>query len=269
MRVGIKPGQWGWTFDELIGSWRAADEAGFDIISCFDHVSAAPAGLAAWDAAALLTAMAGATQRAALAVDVLNVSLREPFLLAGQLAVAQAFSGGRLQVGLGAGSHHLARFDHAALGRPFPTLAQRRERLAHCCQAFPALWRGEQVSDAELGLHAATLGPLGIKPPPVYVGGSGLGTIAVAVRHADGWNAVIRDAEHFAELTARVDRLCVELGRDRPLLRAAQVFLRDVALSDARRLVGELAELGAESTTFVLVEERGPRAVHKLARAAL
>jgi alkanesulfonate monooxygenase SsuD/methylene tetrahydromethanopterin reductase-like flavin-dependent oxidoreductase (luciferase family) len=63
--------------------------------------------------------MAGLTEHVALAVDVLNVSLRHPFLLAGQLAVAQAASGGRVEVGLGAGSYHLARFDHQALGRPF------------------------------------------------------------------------------------------------------------------------------------------------------
>ena len=81
-------------FDELTASWRAAEAAGFDIVSCFDHVTAAPAGLRAWNAPSLLVAMAGRTERFALAVDVLNVSLRHPFLLAGQLAVAQAASGG-------------------------------------------------------------------------------------------------------------------------------------------------------------------------------
>src|SRR5438094_10505077 len=108
MRIGVKPGQWGWTFDELTTSWRAAEEAGFDIISSFDHVSAAPAGLAAWNAPSLLVAMAGVTERVALAVDVINVSLRHPFLLAGQLAVAQAASRGRVEVGLGAGPYPLA-----------------------------------------------------------------------------------------------------------------------------------------------------------------
>ena len=40
MQIGVKPGQWGWSFDELTASWRAAEEAGFDLLSCFDHVSA-------------------------------------------------------------------------------------------------------------------------------------------------------------------------------------------------------------------------------------
>src|ERR671937_239225 len=101
MRVGVKPGQWGWSFDELVASWQAAEDSGFDVVSCFDHVTAAPARLAAWNAPSLLTAMAGVTERVALAVDVLNVSLRHPFLLAAQLAVAQAAAGGRDGVGPG------------------------------------------------------------------------------------------------------------------------------------------------------------------------
>src|SRR5919204_6386701 len=106
MRIGVKPGQWGWNFDDLVACWRAAEEAGFEVVSCFDHVTSAPAGLAAWNAPSLLTAMAGVTERIALAVDVLNVSLRHPLLLAGQLAVAQAASGGRVEGGLRAGPPH-------------------------------------------------------------------------------------------------------------------------------------------------------------------
>jgi alkanesulfonate monooxygenase SsuD/methylene tetrahydromethanopterin reductase-like flavin-dependent oxidoreductase (luciferase family) len=269
VRIGVKPGQWGWSFEELVASWRAAEDAGFDIVSCFDHVTAAPAGLAAWNAPSLLTAMAAVTERIALAVDVLNVSLRHPFLLAGQLAVAQAASRGRVEVGLGAGSHHLARFDHASLGRRFPPLTDRRRTLARCCEVFPRLWRGEEVSDGELGLTAASLGPLGIVPPPIFVGGTSDETMAVAARLADGWNAVIADADHYAELAASIDGLCRRFERERPLRKAAQVFVRDVGLERAERLVAELEAAGAEAVTFVLVEERGPAAVRELAEAVV
>lgn len=74
MRIGVRPGQWGWSFPDLGASWEGAEEAGFEILSCFDHVSAAPKGLAAWNAPSLLAAMAARTTRIALAVDVLNVS---------------------------------------------------------------------------------------------------------------------------------------------------------------------------------------------------
>jgi alkanesulfonate monooxygenase SsuD/methylene tetrahydromethanopterin reductase-like flavin-dependent oxidoreductase (luciferase family) len=269
VRIGVKPGQWGWTWEELVASWQEAERSRFDLVSCFDHVSAAPAGMAAWNAPSLLVAMAGATRRVRLAVDVLNAALRHPFLLAGELAVAQAASGGRLQVGLGAGSFHLARFDHGALGIPFPPLAQRLDRLGRCCQVLPALWRGEEVSDAMLGLSRAALGPLGIAPPPTVVGGRSKRAMAVAARFADGWNAVVADAATFAALAREVDQVCAEVGRERPLEKQAQVFVRDVDLTQARALVEALGAAGAAAVTFVLVEERGPDAVRRLADIVL
>jgi hypothetical protein len=94
MRLGIKPGQLGWSFEQLVESWRVAEDAGFDLISCFDHVTTAPdLEGPAWDAPSLLSAMAGVTSRIALSVDVVNVALRNPALLAAQVAVAQAASG--------------------------------------------------------------------------------------------------------------------------------------------------------------------------------
>jgi alkanesulfonate monooxygenase SsuD/methylene tetrahydromethanopterin reductase-like flavin-dependent oxidoreductase (luciferase family) len=137
MRIGIKPGQWGWTFDELLVAWTKAEAEGFDLVSCFDHVSAAPAGNAAWDDPTLLAAMAGATSRIRVGVHVLNASLRPPLLPAGQLAVSQASSGGRLEVGSGPARGTWR--DHRVAGVPFPPFAERVRRLEACCRAFPAL----------------------------------------------------------------------------------------------------------------------------------
>ena len=207
MRIGVKAGQWGWSFEELLNAWTKAEAEGFDLLSCFDHVSAAPGGNVAWDAPTLLAAMAGATSRIRLAVHVLNVSLRPPFLLAGQLAVAQASSGGRLEVGLGTGSWHLARHDHRLAGVAFPPFAERVRRLEACCRTLPALWRGETVSDPVLGLDEAALGPLGIEPPPIVVGGTSDRVLAVAAAHADAWNASSVETDRFAELARRLTEL--------------------------------------------------------------
>ena len=83
--------------------------------------------------------------RITVAVRVLNVYLRHPYLLAGQLAVAQATSRGRLDVGLGAGSFHLARHDHEALAIPFPhsrTGSPGSRRCAACsrCCGVASAW---------------------------------------------------------------------------------------------------------------------------------
>jgi len=269
VRIGVKPGQWGWEFEDLAACWQTAEDCGFDVVSCFDHVSAAPAGLAAWDAPSLLTAMAGVTSRIRLSVDVINVALRHPFLLAGQLVVAQAASRGRIEVGLGAGSFHLARHDHLAVSIPFPPFGRRVELLAHCCDVLPRLFRGQRVSDPMLGFVDASLGPVDVPVPPIYVGGSSDRVLRVAAAHADGWNVVVSDAKRFAELSARVDALCRQLDRSRPLVKAAQVFVRDVGFSKARRLLDELDRAGADAATFVLVDEKGPRAVEQLAATVL
>jgi alkanesulfonate monooxygenase SsuD/methylene tetrahydromethanopterin reductase-like flavin-dependent oxidoreductase (luciferase family) len=263
VRIGIKPGQWGWTFADLERAWREAEAAGFAIISSFDHVTAAPAGAAAWDAPSLLCAMAGKTERAVIAVDVINSSLRNPFFLAGQLAVAQAASGGRLEVGLGAGSYHLARFDHGALGIEFPKHERRLRRLEACCRILPALWRGERVSDDELGLYDAALGPLGIQQPPIFVGGKSEGILAIAARHGEGWNAVEHDPEAYAALARRADELA-----EKPLRKTVQIFLRDVDIGTLRDRLVEFERVGAESATIVLTEE-GPEGVTRVAGAVL
>jgi alkanesulfonate monooxygenase SsuD/methylene tetrahydromethanopterin reductase-like flavin-dependent oxidoreductase (luciferase family) len=263
MRIGVKPGQWGWSFDELLAAWSKAEAEGFDLLSCFDHVSAAPTGNAAWDAPTLLTAMAGGTSRITLAVHVLNVSLRPPLLLAGQLAVAQASSGGRLEVGLGTGSWHLARHDHRSAGVPFPPFAERVRRLEACCRTFPALWRGETVTDDALGLDAASLGPLGIEPPPIVVGGTSERVLAVAAALADGWNASSVEANRFAQLSHRLEGLL----SSRTIERQVQLWLREVGIEGAHDAVARYGDAGAETIVFVLDEERAPDLIARLAAA--
>src|SRR5919204_3560618 len=243
IRIGIKPGQWGWTFGELSAAWDRAEALGFDVLACFDHVTALPANLAAWDAPTLLAVMAARTTRIALSVDVLNVSLRHPFLLAAQLAVVQAASGGRLEVGLGAGSFQLARHDHLALGIRMPPITERRALLETCVRVIPRLWRGEVVTESSLGLSDAGLGPLGITPPPIIVGGTSDLLIELAVRAADGWNTHLETIEAYADRAAAVDQMCSRLGRTRPLLRHVQIFADAVDPATARDNVLRLREL--------------------------
>ena len=263
MRIGVKPGQWGWTFDQLLASWTTAEEAGFDLVSCFDHVSSAPLDQAAWDAPTLLAAMSGVTSRIRLAVHVLNTSLRPPLMLAGQLAVAQAASGGRLEVGLGVGSWHLARHDHRVAGVPFPPFSERVSRLEACCRAFPTLWRGQPVSDEGLGLDDAALGPVEIQPPPIVVGGTSERVLEVAAAHADAWNASSIQADRFEGLASRVDGL----ADGRRIEKQVQIWIREVGIDGARDAARRYEDAGAETIVFVLDEERDPRLLAQLADA--
>jgi len=269
LRLGIKPGQWGWRFDELTTAWERIENLGFHVLSCFDHISAKPGNNRAWDAPTLLAAMAGRTQRIALAVDVVTVSLRHPFLLAAQLAIAQAASGGRLEVGLGAGSFGLARFDHQALGIAFPPLADRLTRLDACARALPRLWRGETVTDPQLDLHAASLGPLGIAPPLVILGGRSPKLLETAVRYADGWNVALEGLQQYGEQAQKVSNLCEQLGRTRPLLRHVQIFADSLEPAAARDFLNRLVAYGATTVVFVLNQNHDVATIDRLAEAVL
>jgi alkanesulfonate monooxygenase SsuD/methylene tetrahydromethanopterin reductase-like flavin-dependent oxidoreductase (luciferase family) len=268
MRIGVKPGPWGWSFAELEHSWLAAEEVGFDILACFDHVTAGPRGAASWDAPALMAAMAARTSRITLAVRVLNVCLRNVFLLASQLAIAQAVSGGRLDVGLGAGSFGLARRDHAALAIPFPAAVDRMARLEAACKLLPALWRGDRVTDQSLGLSDASLGPIGIDPPRLVVGGTSERAIAIAAHYCDGLNVSTRNPNELKEACQLVERFCSELGRSAPIAVEAQLWVRDL-WPDARAHLRAFEAAGAEAVILVLDEERGPDAVLGLADTVL
>jgi alkanesulfonate monooxygenase SsuD/methylene tetrahydromethanopterin reductase-like flavin-dependent oxidoreductase (luciferase family) len=265
VRVGIMPGQWGWSFDELTAAWERTEALGFDLVSCFDHVTAQPSGYASWDAPTLLAAMAGRTRRVVLSVDVINISLRNPFLLAAQLAVAQAASSGRLEVGLGAGSYGVARHDHKALGVPFPKLSERITRLAACARALPALWHGETVIDESLGLDGASLGPLGIAIPPLIIGGTSTAVLEIAVRDGDGWNVSLEDAREYGGHTRVVNELCARRERRRPLLRHVQVFADALSPVQARETLGHLVEHGATTVVFVFHRNHDLSAIDRLA----
>lgn len=231
---------------------------------------AAPAGLAAWDAPSLLVAMAGETSRVRLAVHVLNTALRHPFLLAAQLAVAQAASGGRAEVGLGAGgATHLAGHVHRATGIDLPPYAARVARLEACCRAFPALWRGETIDDPVLGLRQASLGPIAITPPPLTVGGTGDRTMQVAARWADGWNVTgLNTPDSYQPARDRMRRLCDQAARTRPLNCSVQLFAQDMNSHRARQTLHDFEAAGADEILWVLDRDSTPEDIRRLAGAA-
>jgi alkanesulfonate monooxygenase SsuD/methylene tetrahydromethanopterin reductase-like flavin-dependent oxidoreductase (luciferase family) len=269
MRIGVKCGQWGWSFSELEEGWRAAERCGFALLSCFDRITSAPQGLRAWDAVALLVAMAKSTESIRLSVHMLNATLRHPALLASQLAVAQAASRGRIEVGLGAGAKHWAPFDNRPLGIPFPSHATRIVRLEALCRTLPALWRGETVTDEVLGLREVSFGPLEIEPPSLTLGGRSDGILELAARYADGWDAIDSEPTGFERLARRLDDLCRAVGRVRPIEKAVQIWVSELRDTDPRTLLRQYEEMGCTTAVFVLHRERGPDAVRRFADAAL
>ncbi|MER7890860.1 LLM class flavin-dependent oxidoreductase [Micromonospora sp. NPDC094482] len=135
---------------------RRAERAGFDALTCADHPGAVATPFVALAAAAAVTSTIG------LGSYVSNAGVREPMLLAADVATLDLVSGGRARLGIGAG-HTPAEW--RAVGRERPDVAGRVRRCVAVAEAVRALLDGEEVTvdTPELVMHAARLE----KPRPV------------------------------------------------------------------------------------------------------
>jgi len=173
----------------------AAEEAGFDGIWTWDHLrdpdgGGSPGVPEVWTT---LSALAEATRRVSLGPLVLNVSSRQPGLLANMAATLQQISGGRLLLGLGAGASKALPYasEFTMLGLPVEPDAVRAQRVAEAAEVMRRLWAGDGADFA--GDHYQLRRPSGYlradPAPPIIVGGFGPRMAGIAGRHADGFNA--------------------------------------------------------------------------------
>jgi F420-dependent oxidoreductase-like protein len=214
--------QQGAGYADLLRIARATEELGFEGFFRSDHYLRNPGtagdGLpGSTDAWTTLAGLARETRRVRLGTLVTPVTFRLPGPLAIAVAQVDAMSGGRVELGLGAGWFEE---EHAAYGIPFPE--RRFEMLAEQLEIVTGLWAtgaGEKYSHR--GTHyQITDSPALPKPvqsprPPVIVGGRGpRRTPRLAARYADEYNAPFHPAEEVATLYARVDEACAAIGRD-------------------------------------------------------
>jgi probable F420-dependent oxidoreductase len=157
---------------------RAAEAAGFDVLCSGDHLGRSFSALTA------LAAAAGWTERIRLAPLVLNNDFHHPVLLAQEVASLDRLSGGRVEVGIGAGH---AFTEYAAAGFSFDPPAVRKARLAEATEILRRLLDGEEVTHA--GPHYRLAAVSVLRPEqthvPILVGVNGRTALAHAARHAD------------------------------------------------------------------------------------
>lgn len=170
---------------------RFAESAGFESVWTGEHVvlpdpgSQFPPTLRFLDTTVALTLLAANTTSLKLASGIIVLSLRNPVLLAKELASIDVVSGGRLIVGVGAG-YMTEEFD--AVGVP---LARRQERVDDYLRALRALWSMERprhsgpfVSFDGIDAHPR---PVQRGGPPVVIGGEGKAALVRAATMAEGW----------------------------------------------------------------------------------
>lgn len=210
----------GW--EDLVGVARWAEERGFRSVWVSDHYFldisryGGPAGArSCYDPLVTLAALSTRTDRVALGTLVLAVGFRPPAVLAKTAATLDRSSGGRLELGLGAGWN---RPEYEAAGLPFPSAGIRLEQLGEAAELVRQMTRGDRTTFQ--GEHfsvreAPNLPPAARRPVPVWIGAKGDRALRVAARHGDGWNVVWRwTIESYRERLREFERACRESGRD-------------------------------------------------------
>ena len=195
----------------LVEQARLAERAGFDLVGIQDH----PYQRRYLDTFTLLAALATTTERVGLFPDVASLPLRHPAMLAKAAASIDLLSGGRFELGLGAGSFWDAI---AAMGGPRRSPGEAVEALEEAVALLRLLW-GDQRSVRFTGQHyqvaGVKLGPAPSHPIGIWVGAYGPRMLALVGRLADGWvpSSGYLPPERLAAAQARIDDAAAAAGR--------------------------------------------------------
>jgi len=201
---------------------RRAESLGFDSVWVSDHFfysfaryGADPFPMASLEPLTMLAGIAEVTDRVRLGTLVLCAAFRHPAVLAKATTSIDLLSGGRLDLGLGAG--WMAE-EFEAFGYRYGPVGERFTILEETLEVLKRLFSGESVTydGPNVTLREAVLRPALDRPPPLWVGGKGgPRLLRLAARLADGWNVVWRmSPDAYAGKVADVRAACEAVGRD-------------------------------------------------------
>jgi alkanesulfonate monooxygenase SsuD/methylene tetrahydromethanopterin reductase-like flavin-dependent oxidoreductase (luciferase family) len=256
----------------LLDEVRYLEELAMGTVWLADHYAWPPRPdapvLEAWTT---LSALAAQTARVRLGTLISNVALRHPALLAKQAATVDCISGGRLDLGLGAG--YFAR-EFAWLGIPFLTPGGRAERLREAVELIDRLLRERQLTyhGAYYHLEAAPLVPTPVQQPrpPLVVATNSTRALPIVARHADVWVSFGPEGATLGASLADVrernrllDEHCATLGRAPESLERAYLVGwaggTPFASADAfAEYVGRYREAGVQRLIFAFASASTP-----------
>ena len=212
----------------LVDRCERAEEFGFRSLWIDDHGVNPKAPRSNWlEVFATLAGLASCTRRILLGPLVSNVILRHPVLLARQAATIENISGGRLQLGIGAG---YAPTDHEMLGtEPWPR-DERAQRFAEAVELIDGLLHGEPVHFAGAYYHVDGIrlrpAPLQRPRPPICIAAHDRSSLRLVARFGDIWSSfggwALSSQELLSITRERSDALnefCAEFGRDPSTIR--------------------------------------------------
>lgn len=224
MRINLMiEGQESVTWPQWLDLARACEDRGLEGLFRSDHYQSVQSRTerSSLDAWATLSALGAVTERIRLGTMVSPTTFRHPSVLAKEVVTADHTSGGRVELGIGAGWHEL---EHTTYGFPFPDLGTRYEVFEEQIEIV-----ARQLTEERFDFHGEhyTLEGCEARPKPVQervpiiVGGlAGPRSVRNAVRWADEYNTVFPTLDDIRDRRAAVDRAADEAGRD-PLVFSA------------------------------------------------
>jgi F420-dependent oxidoreductase-like protein len=249
MRVCLMiEGQEGVTWDQ----WRAlaatAEDAGFEALFRSDHYESLGGGAntGSLDAWSTINALAALTSRIRLGTLVSPGTFRHPSVLARMATTADHVSGGRIELGMGAGWHE---GEHRAFGFPYGTVKDRFDRHAEQVEIVHRSWEAEpfdfQGRYYTLERCDAQPKPLQQPHPNLILGGSaGPRGAALAARWADEYNTVFPSEDEARERCERIAAACEQAGRD--MITFSAMIPLEGSSSELVDRLGRLAAAGVE-----------------------
>jgi F420-dependent oxidoreductase-like protein len=201
----------------MVSIGRVAEEVGFDSIWVYDHLHTWPdvSQQPTWEAWTLMAGLAEATQRVRLGQMCTCNSYRPPSYLAKVTACVDVMSGGRLEVGIGAGWY---QHEYEAYGYEFPKASVRIGQLDEAVQILRKMWtEDESYFEGKYFTVAGAINrprPLQDPYPPLWIAGGGEQlTLRIVAKYGDYAN-YFGTPETFRHKTAVLEQHCRDVGRD-------------------------------------------------------
>jgi len=233
--------------DRPLQQARVADELGFDVIGVQDH----PYQRRFFDTWTLLTAIAMRTERLTVFPDVANLPLRPPAMLAKAAASLDLLSGGRVELGLGAGGFWQGI---KAYDGPVRTPGESVSALEEAMQVIRLLWSGQHGIRFEgkfYQLAGAHSGPVPAHPIGLWLGAYKPRMLSLVGRLGDGWVpsfGYVKEAD-LLEGNRRIDEAATAAGRDPRSIRR----VLNAGSLDAETLVALVVDYGMD--TFLVTDD--------------
>lgn len=229
---GVHTGPQNCTLDDLRQVWHLADRSGFHWVSIWDHFYPAmlvpgDAQGTCFEAISIMTALAAETKHVRVGSLVYCISYRHPAVLANAMVTIDHVSGGRMELGLGAGWSQL---EYDAYGIPFLAIKDRLDQLEEGLQIVRGLFTQEitNFKGKHFTLTNARCDPKPVqKSPRLWVGGMGeKRLLRMAAKYADGWNVPFIGPELFTQKNQVLTHWCEKEQRDpRAILRTVNLGL--------------------------------------------